>query len=335
MKILNGKKTRDELKEAVEASNENKNKVRFAVAFWGKGIIEDLSIDPANTEIVCNLSMGGTNPDVIEELLTRGAVVRHSNQLHSKLYLTDSIGVIGSSNASANGLSMEGEECSGWLETNIVFSAEEDGELYGDAETHFKSIWTAATPLCGSDDPVLAKARDAWKKKRHSNPFIGVEEGESLLWHIKNKPEVLEDGHEVYIVISRGEGSKEYWSQLSKEQKKFDGNTGSAEESKLDAYEDFEDLPEDAFLIDFYIGPRLGSFMFMGFYERTSGLADVEIEGTDTLMQLCWGTDEIAGIKNVDDGDAWKPLIRKLVDPDGDGEVFSIREFIDKVGHLF
>lgn len=336
MEILDGEQTRRELKEAVGDSK--KRKVRFAVAFWGKGIIDELSIDPSNTEIVCNLSMGGTNPDVIIELLDQGAVVRHSNQLHSKLYLTDSIAVIGSSNASANGLSMEGKECSGWLETNIVFSAEKFRELYEDAETHFESIWTAATPLDELDDPALVKASEAWKKKRHSNPFIGVEEDKDLLWHIEYKPEVFKDGHEVYIVVTRAEGSNEYQSKLIEEQQKFEGHTGCTDDSWLSGYEDFGELPKDAYLVDFHIGPKLGNFSFEGFYERQSNRKDVEFEndGPNVSMQMCMYLEEIYGIKRVGNLKKWKTLIANLVDRDSDeGEFYSIRDFIDKVGRLF
>ena len=336
MEILNGADTRRELKKAVKASNENGNKVRFAVAFWGKGIIEDLSIDPANTEIVCNLSMGGTNPDVIGELLDGGAEIRHSDQLHSKLYLTDSIGVIGSSNASANGLSMEGKECSGWLETNIVFSAEENGEIYEEAVEHYECIRKGAKLLSGPKDPALVKAREAWKKKRHSNPFVGVEKGKSLLWHIKKKPEVLEN-REIYIVTTREDSPEEFWKKLEEEQKLFEGNAVSTENSKLSAYDNFDELPKDAFLITFHIGPRLGGFMFTSFYERMSGLPDVEfkIDGDDSTMQMCMQIEQIAGIGNVGKLSEWKPLIKELVGSKGGADICSIRDFVDKVGHLF
>ncbi len=81
---------------------------RCAVAFWGAGAKEALfgtGRAPSSARVVCDLSMGGTNP---AELMALGAptndAVRHVPGLHAKVYLSDRGAVVGSANASENGI---------------------------------------------------------------------------------------------------------------------------------------------------------------------------------------------------------------------------------------
>jgi hypothetical protein len=75
------------LNKAIQKITEEDD-VRCAVAFWGKGaetLFRDLKLQ--KVQIVCNLSSGGTNPFVIEEIKTAGAVVRQLDVLHAKVYI--------------------------------------------------------------------------------------------------------------------------------------------------------------------------------------------------------------------------------------------------------
>jgi hypothetical protein len=114
MRFLNTKEALLEIRKQFETSST----ADLAVAFWGKGAPEELGISKsqARLTVICNLSMGGTNPAVIRSLrTTHGApTVRQNDRLHAKVYLFAHAAVIGSSNASANGLALEGSELTHW-----------------------------------------------------------------------------------------------------------------------------------------------------------------------------------------------------------------------------
>lgn len=101
---------------------------RLAVAFWGRGAARNLGISERRdrVEIICNLSQGGTNPDEIRTLMGLPQVgcdrILQNDRLHAKVYLFDGLAIVGSSNASTNGLRLEGNELKGWLEANAVIT---------------------------------------------------------------------------------------------------------------------------------------------------------------------------------------------------------------------
>lgn len=99
----------------------NEKNSRFAVAFWGRGVVERFFHGSLETvKVICNLATGGTNPLVIEQLMQRGAQVKQHDQLHAKVYIGETFAVITSANASVNGLGLEGVEQEGWLEAGVV-----------------------------------------------------------------------------------------------------------------------------------------------------------------------------------------------------------------------
>jgi hypothetical protein len=98
---------------------------KIAVAFWGRGAVETLLIGRSDldVEVVCNLDSGACNPFEIEKLrkLRPHNPVRSDPRLHGKLYWTPHGIVLGSSNASTNGLAVE-ESSVGWAEANVFSS---------------------------------------------------------------------------------------------------------------------------------------------------------------------------------------------------------------------
>ncbi|MCW2276581.1 hypothetical protein GJ654_20615 [Rhodoblastus acidophilus] len=109
--------------ECIRSNLANSASNRVAVAFWGDGAIKSLGIEhPENYEIICNLTMGGTNPKEIKRLIEQGYSVRHSPRLHAKVFRFDNAAVVGSANASANGLNFEGLELGGWSELGYLIT---------------------------------------------------------------------------------------------------------------------------------------------------------------------------------------------------------------------
>src|SRR5205085_9503170 len=97
--------------------------ISVAVAFWGKDALKKLGIKKGTkARIICNLSSWACNPKVIEALwlLKPSVQVRSHPRLHAKLYIAGRHVIVGSSNASANGLTLEGDELAGWVEANAL-----------------------------------------------------------------------------------------------------------------------------------------------------------------------------------------------------------------------
>lgn len=146
------------------------NEGRLAVAFWGDGALEELELTRWRGEkplqIICNLKSGATNPKVIKKMRELGMHVRMHDRLHAKVYWTDKGCVFGSANASANGLSYEGRELTGWLEANCLAN---DPQLLQEIKTWFSTIWEQSSKI---DDKVLNEAQALWDKQRNNRPFM-------------------------------------------------------------------------------------------------------------------------------------------------------------------
>ena len=134
------------------------------VAFWGRGsfeLFDGMTEEKRRTvRIVCNLTMGGTNPRVIEEFIAEGIQVKHNPTLHSKVYWTDKGVVLGSANASSSGLSLEGREQEGWLEAAIFSDRESETDM---THNYVNDIWCHSEEIT---DPILKEACKNWRRRR-------------------------------------------------------------------------------------------------------------------------------------------------------------------------
>lgn len=160
IKIL---KKNDEILSEIKRLFKSASKIKCAVAFWGKGASDLFSNSKAKSiEIVCNLMSGGTNPDEIETIMDdikKNGEVRMDNTLHAKVFWTDKGMVIGSANASANGLSLEGAEIEGWKEMSVLI---EDQKLIKEAEKWFDKVFMESKKIKKND---ISDAKKIWKKQ--------------------------------------------------------------------------------------------------------------------------------------------------------------------------
>jgi hypothetical protein len=169
--------------------------IRIAVPFWGEGAIKSLAIGGArNVRILCNLSSGACNPYVIDDLLKLGRartdrrpVVRTNPRLHAKIYAGSDIVIVGSSNASANGLSIcsGGEPArSGWYEANVVTDEE---VLVSAANDFFEELWDM-NETKQVTKPMLDAAKNAWNTRpKLRTPVVG----KTLFEACREQPELF------------------------------------------------------------------------------------------------------------------------------------------------
>jgi len=168
---------------------------KLAVAFWGKGAIESLGLDmngATGAQIICNLETGATNPSVVRELMEAGASVKSHSRLHAKVYLADSIVILGSSNASGNGLVVEDNESSGWVEANVMT---DDSSLVRKLNEWFDKLWVCRNSR-KVDEKMLVAAQIRWAKRREMAPI--KRPGKGLLDTCRANKELFDN---VYLAI--------------------------------------------------------------------------------------------------------------------------------------
>lgn len=208
-RFLDHKQVRDAV-QAVIAGDD----VRCAVAFWGDGALKalfGLKKRASKARIICDLSMGGTNP---EELALLGAPynpdLKHLGGLHAKLYLSSAGMVVTSANASNRGI--------GFVEPAVLT---ECGTFHRPGTTAFRkgaewfdTLWGKAEMV---DPEALATARAAWAKRpRHGAPKGAplTAPPDTLLRRIAADPEGYRG---IGVVFSTGEAGREDVEKAAKE----------------------------------------------------------------------------------------------------------------------
>jgi hypothetical protein len=184
MKFLDGPKVEAAIKELLSTAKH----VRVAVAYWGDGAVKRLGIKRMkkdDVQVVCDVLSGGCNPKEVKSLrkVLGDDRVKTCDRLHAKVWLTDKGAIIGSSNASANGLGYEGDEAAGLIEANILV---DDRPTLEEIARWFDNI-PGARSITDAD---LTRARPLWKKHRAGRP---VPEGKSILEELITNPAAFAD----------------------------------------------------------------------------------------------------------------------------------------------
>lgn len=163
MKFLDEKGAR----EAIRSLVRDTDKACLAVAFWGRDAVESLGLDRPGLDltIICNLDSGACNPDEIRKAIDVAGADRvlADPRLHAKVYWTPDGAVLGSSNASTNGLAVE-EGMGGWAEANMLI---EDPDILAEIGSWFETR-RASAYVVGDDD--LARAEVIWKSRSSAAP---------------------------------------------------------------------------------------------------------------------------------------------------------------------
>lgn len=165
-KLLREHEVAEHFRKAMRASS---NPV-VAVPFWGKGAIDTLGFtEERPVRILCNLDHPGCNPEVIAEIRELGFKVKTHPRLHAKIYATDRAAIVGSSNVSTNGLTVEGAASRGWIEAN-AFS--EEPSFVREVYAFFEALWTDPETRLISNAEIrkAIEARKSWPSNWGTNP---------------------------------------------------------------------------------------------------------------------------------------------------------------------
>ena len=230
------------------------------VAFWGRGA-RDLFCDVPTkrrkkTRIVCNLTMGGTNPGVIKELMDAGFRVKHSSHLHSKVYWANKGVVVDSANASANGLSLEGIDQRGWLEAAYFSSRQSEIEV---VRKYVQEIWRKSDQITTLD---LKKAWKSWRDRRPPPPPCPAMTFVDALKRGKftDRRQCIHISIDVGILSA--DQTKYIEDQAGELQKKFIELKGR----RVEAWVNWPKIPREEYIVDFYLGRR-GGLSFGGVWK--------------------------------------------------------------------
>jgi PLD-like domain len=171
------------------ASAVNRNLSRLgptdlAVAYWGRGGAKKLGLTDTDTHkagthknvrIICDLWSLACHPDELLGLLKDGFKLRTKDGLHAKVYLLGEYAVIGSANASTNGLGVEGNKFDFELEAAVET---DDLNVIAAAKEWFEKQWRTSEPV---DKALLEKVRPEWLRRKRA--IMGGNTNPDSLFH--------------------------------------------------------------------------------------------------------------------------------------------------------
>ncbi|MDQ7091719.1 MAG: phospholipase D family protein [Methylococcales bacterium] len=302
--------------------------VDCAVAFVGEKALE---LIPKNCKVrmICNLESGATNPHTIKALFENDVEIKTSEKLHAKVYIGDNSTIIGSANLSANGLGLEGDEITGWIEAGYK---EETKDGQNKIRQWWLRHWENSKIITERD---IEKYSKLWAVRRNSRSKI--QSDQSLLSVLSSNPERIKDRRIFFVLYTENNLSDEAQNILDNAQKN---------ESKygvnVEAYEGWEELPENSYLIDFYVGPR-GGVTYQGIYKTPEKKIIIKFpdrDGESETLFLCYKTEKINGYSVIaSDFDNMKTAIKEMLKNKSIGigncgakyiEIMDARSFIVK-----
>jgi hypothetical protein len=133
--------------------------LKIAIAYWGADAFKRLKeLDPKRNDqqIVCCLSGGKSAPEVIAQF---GGKARQKDKLHAKVIWTPSGAIVGSANASSNGLPDEEEQVDGLIEAGVYV---DDAADLANIQSWFEDLYKDAQAITDAD---LEAAKDSQDKR--------------------------------------------------------------------------------------------------------------------------------------------------------------------------
>ncbi|MBC7323289.1 MAG: phospholipase D family protein [Acetomicrobium sp.] len=241
MEFLSGKEYYSKVQEFFS----DDNPLYIAVAFWGIDAYSLFNLrSNKKIQLICNLESGACNPDFIKRIMnSKNVEVRTNSRLHAKLLLQQNKLIVGSANISANGLSFENSELNGWIEAGVLI---DDASIIEDASGWFLNIWRTSDKITKDK---LDIAIEKWEKRRNQRDVKTYQM--SLLHAAMHDTEAFKD-RRIYFVIYRDRDiTPEAYAKFEEAKQSRTYLRG-----KIDFYEGWSELPDNAYLIDIYYGPR-------------------------------------------------------------------------------
>ncbi len=202
--------------------------LKIAVAFIGINAEKNLFKEKGcGAKIICDITMGGTNPKALEKLgAPTNKNLRSIENLHAKVYISNNGAVVCSANASNNGIGFVNGPSH--IEAGIFVKA--DTQVFKQVEDWFEGIWQKAKQI---DDAGLNQAENRFQPR-----FDFGSNDECSLQDLIDEPRLFGDWG---IVLTTDENStSEYERNSAKKigQKEWD-SSGSSPKEANDVYSDW------------------------------------------------------------------------------------------------
>jgi hypothetical protein len=179
----------------------NGENVRCAVAFWGNGAEALLQRKDGHPRVICDVTLGGTSPEALRALgAPNNAHLRWVASLHAKMYQSDRGAIVGSANASQNGIGLDGPP--GLLEVGVLLAPSE--QAYREAATWFETQWNESAQVDKSALDLAAKRFRPGRVPSQRPPRAG-----SLLELIAADPDRFSDVSIVLVESSPTQAQRE------------------------------------------------------------------------------------------------------------------------------
>lgn len=259
------------------------NNVNCAVAFIGEKA-EDLFKNVKSGRVVCNLDSGCTNPETIKHLQENTKIeIRNNPKLHAKVYISEQAVIISSSNLSANGLGYEGDEITGWIECG--YKIDSKTEILK-INTWFRTLWDNSKVITEND---LLNAQSQWEKRRKNRPQRTNNNSFSTRVHDQDNSLF---NRKIFFAITYETMSNEALAKSNELEEDSSGPINFI-------YEDWDDLPEDSYLINIHISTK-NRLEFLGLCKspEKKKLVSYTLENKEVKnLFICYLINEIDNIK--------------------------------------
>lgn len=149
----------NKLSTAIKHLLKTETRLQIAVAFIGDGANQLIGPQAKDVQIICNLTMEGTNPNEVRKLIGKFGkdCVKQIDNLHAKLYIGTKYAIVGSANMSASGL---GTQPTALREAGYRFKLDQPSGKRG--ASWFNALWEEA---CNITDKDLKNAEDKWNHR--------------------------------------------------------------------------------------------------------------------------------------------------------------------------
>lgn len=252
--LTQNSQTKKQIEQIIKESTD----IKFAVAFWGYGSGETIKkAKHKKVKIICNLESGATNP---YEIIKIGKLIGFKNirsikNLHAKVYLTNNKMILGSSNFSANGLSIEGDETNKLIEANVLI----DNQLIiKQTNLWFNSLWNSAEKV---NEKYCQQFIPKWAKRRV------ITDGQNLEPDFfKAYENGVYNNEDIYIIVDIGgftAAEEKIGDKIAKETFSDDLFYKGKEISYWYGY---KSVPRDKHIINYFLESN-GKFIYYGIWK--------------------------------------------------------------------
>ena len=238
--------------QAVRQLADSNKELLAAVAFWGRGAGRQTGITErtAPTRILCDLLSGACNPDEIRHLREENGIeVKYRPNLHAKVWLNSNEVIVGSANASTNGLGFETAGSN--IEAAVYIR---DKKIAGNVRKWFEREWNLAEDI---NDTLLQTAEAIWNQRQNTGRAIM----RCFITAYVNS-EVSIEAQDVFNQVAQDHYSEQQWDEIQ-----ADANECNTHAANITCY---ELVPDDT-------PPSVGT-IYMD-YSRTQNGEDFEFGG--------------------------------------------------------